>query len=399
MFTTGQPDFLEASMQSGVAADPRLLVAQRTPGWMQGFMTWLMAKPAPDQAPRERSPTHYVVKALVLTLGGIALSAAGMSGVALPLACLLLLVGAITTSSGLGLFQVVVFHHCSHMTVFRRREHNVLVGRLVSSLLLFKSFDEYRAEHMVHHSANKLFTDEDEFTDFVLGICDLAPTATHRQLWRKLLTDLVSPVWHARFMWRRVSASVAGPIPFRLLGPVFWTALFAGAWACHLLGVLLVAVVLPLSVLLQVATVFRILCEHRFPAQAVIERRGKEFICLATAGVFPGSAPPAAPAGTWRGTAAWALWWADMLTVQLFARVFVLVGDAPAHDFHHRRPATKRWPSYIHARQQDEAAGCPGFPVNYQETWGLFRAVDENLASMARTPVELIGARTLARAA
>ena len=366
---------------------------------MQRFLTWLMAKPAPDEAPHEHAATYYVHKALLLTALGAALSAAALR-LALPLAplsWLLLLVGTVTTSSGLGLFQVVVFHHCSHMTVFKQREHNVLVGRLVSSLLLFKSFDEYRAEHMLHHSANKLFTDEDEFTDFVLGICDLAPYATREQLWRKLLLDLVSPYWHARFMWRRVRASINGPWPFRILGPLVWTGLIGGAWVCGLTDVLLVALVLPLTVLLQVATVFRILCEHRFPAQEVIERRGKEFVCLATAGVFPGSAPPVARAGTLRGVVAWSLWWLNMLTVQLFVRVFVLVGDAPAHDFHHRRPATKRWPSYIYAREADAQAGCPGFPVNYQESWGLFRAINENLASMARTPSEMIGSCAPAR--
>ncbi|HTW27079.1 MAG TPA: hypothetical protein VME92_08135, partial [Acetobacteraceae bacterium] len=82
----------------------------------------------------------------------------------------------------------------------------------------------------------------------------------------------------------------------------------------------------------------------------------------------------------------WTAWWLNMLTVQLFVRLFVLVGDAPCHDFHHRRPATKRWTSYIQARQADADAGSPGFPANYIETWGLFRAVDENLAAMALAP-------------
>ena len=78
-----------------------------------------------------------------------------------------------------------------------------------------------------------------------------------------------------------------------------------------------------------------------------------------------------------------------MLTVQLLVRMFVLVGDAPCHDFHHRRPASKRWPNYIHARQDDADAGCPGFPLNYIESWGLFRAIDENFQAMARLAAEL----------
>lgn len=79
-----------------------------------------------------------------------------------------------------------------------------------------------------------------------------------------------------------------------------------------------------------------------------------------------------------------------MLTVTVFSRAFVLVGDAPCHDFHHRRPANRKWTSYAHARQQDSDAGSPGFPVGYTENWGLIRAVDSNLATLAATPPGLV---------
>jgi len=73
--------------------------------------------------------------------------------------------------------------------------------------------------------------------------------------------------------------------------------------------------------------------------------------------------------------------------VQLFVRMFVMVGDAPCHDFHHRRPSSKRWTSYIQARQSDMEAGSPGFNTDYSETWGLFRAVDQTLESLSRAPL------------
>jgi hypothetical protein len=79
-----------------------------------------------------------------------------------------------------------------------------------------------------------------------------------------------------------------------------------------------------------------------------------------------------------------------MLTVQLLVRTLVLVGDAPCHDYHHRRPASPRWTSYIQARQFDSDTNASGFQTPYQETWGLFRALDENLASLARTPRDML---------
>ena len=88
---------------------------------------------------------------------------------------------------------------------------------------------------------------------------------------------------------------------------------------------------------------------------------------------------------------AWGAWWAEMLTVHLFVRLFVMVGDAPCHDFHHRKPASKKWTSYIHARQTDLDAGSPGYPAGYFECWGLFAAVDRNLASLAATAPATLG--------
>ena len=75
-----------------------------------------------------------------------------------------------------------------------------------------------------------------------------------------------------------------------------------------------------------------------------------------------------------------------MLTVQLLVRVIVLVGDAPCHDYHHRKPASRRWTSYIQARQQDAQAGSAVFQTGYSETWGLFRAIQATLASLSRLP-------------
>lgn len=378
--------------------DPRQAMAERLPRFLQPLLTAITAKPAPGEAPRARSPHDFVGQAILFSVSGAATSwlswetlANGQSIWVDAIAALVLLCALTVTCSGLGLFQVVVFHHCSHWTVFSTRERNRRVGKLVSALLLFKHFELYQREHMTHHNANKLFTDEDEFTDFVVGICALAPASSREALWRRLILDLVSPVFHARFLFKRVRGALFSHDPVHnWVGRAFWTGLLALALATHSIGGFLVAVVLPVTVLLQIATVFRILCEHRFPPQEVIAKRGRQLVCEATAGVFPGVAPPARPASTIGGFAAWCVWWADMLTVQAFVRMFVLVGDAPCHDFHHRRPANKRWTDYAHARQEDQDAGCPGFPVNYVDTWGLLRALDQNFRAMALVPADFL---------
>ncbi|HEY9346454.1 MAG TPA: hypothetical protein VIQ53_14145, partial [Inquilinus sp.] len=263
---------------------------------------------------------------------------------------------------------------------------------LISAIFLFKHFDHYRSEHMRHHSARKLLTEEDEYADFVLGMCRLEPELPKRELWRRVLANVVfSPSFHVRFLLRRIRAATRSHdrVHNAVAAAGLVVPVVASAFTGHAL-IFLIIWFLPLTLLLQWATIGRILCEHRFPEPALIAARDKEFVCMATAGVFPGAPPPPLPAWSAPGLCAWGSWWLNMLTVQLMVRVIVLVGDAPCHDFHHRRPATKLWTDYIHARQKDVDAGCPGFPLNYGETWGLFRAIDENLATLSATPKHVV---------
>ena len=363
-------------------ANPRLAMHRRLPPVFQPFLTWLTAQPAPDEAPQERSPLHFVAVALLQTLLGAVLSVAALQ-LCPPLAPF----GMMLTTAGLGLFQVVVFHHCSHGTVFKNRDTNIHVGRLVSAILLFKHFDHYKHEHMLHHSNNKLLTEEDEFADFVFNTCRLEAGVDLAVLRRRVLLNLLSPVFHAQFAFRRVRAAWGShDAQHNVSGIAVWTAMALLAVATgHWLAFLL-AWVLPVTVLLQAATVGRILCEHSFPDAELIAARGRDLTAHATGGVFPGAMPPAAPANSPRGALAWAGWWLNMLAVQVFVRMVVLVGDAPCHDYHHRKPASRRWTDYIHARHNDAEAGSKVFKAEYKETWGLFRAVDATLASLSRLP-------------
>ena len=361
---------------------PRFAMYNRLPRAIQPFLTWLTAQSLPGETIKERSPLVFVGYAYAQVFFGLII---GMF--ATPGHFALVPLGMLLVTAGLGLFQVVIFHHCSHGTVFRNRNANVVVGRLISVTLLFKHFDTYQHEHMLHHSHNKLLTEEDEFADFVFQTCRLKAGEPIATLRKRVLLQLFSPVFHARFTLRRMQAAWGSPRHGdTAAGVAFWasTTLLAVATG-HGLGFLLVWV-LPVTVLLQVATVGRILCEHSFPDLEIIRSRGRDLSTHATGGVFAGSMPPAAPATTAAGLTRWVCWWASMLVVQLPVRLVILVGDAPCHDFHHRKPASRRWTSYIQARQNDRAAAAALFKADYRETWGLFRAIDATLISLSRLP-------------
>lgn len=378
---------------SSACPSPREAMAARLPRAVQPFLTWLTARPAPGEVAPQRSAISYVIGAIAWLLAGVALTVLPFLLAAPPLAAWLLVpLGLTFTCCGLGLFQVVIFHHCSHGTVFATREANRRAGRIISAFFLFKRFDDYQREHMLHHSAKKLLTEEDEFADFVLGLLGLEPGLPKRELWRRLLLRLVSPGFHWAFLSRRItSAMFSGDRAHDLMARGVWAALLAATLATGTVWLFLLAWVLPLTILLQVATVGRIIVEHGFPEPHHIAARDRDFVAHATYGVFPGRQPPLARAGTLEGLAAWTAWWTEMLTVHLFVRLFVMVGDAPCHDFHHRKPASRKWTSYIHARQGDLEAGSPGYPAGYFESWGLIAAVDRCLASLAATAPATIG--------
>ena len=399
-------ELVQSSLLTDAVMSPRIAMFGTLPSAMQPFLTWLTAKPGPGETIRERSPLYYVWVASLQIVVGVGLTCFGVLDQSRNfVACFIALdiLGLILTTSGLGLFQVVVFHHCSHGTVFLQRDTNIAVGRLISTLFLFQHFDHYKTSHMMHHNNNKLLTEEDEFADFVFSLCGLRAGLSKRQLWLRVAFTLASPQFHLRFLWKRLrGAWWSHDLMHNIVGVSVWGCGLATAFILGHLSAAVIAWVLPVTVLLQIATVFRILCEHRFPDPEIIALRGRDFACHATAGVFPGKMPPSVKALSPTGLLLWAGWWTNLLTVQLLVRVLVLVGDAPCHDYHHRRPASRRWTSYIQARQIDLESTSAGPRPAYMESWGLFTALDQNLASLARTPADFIslgqGHRTPANA-
>jgi hypothetical protein len=292
--------------------------------------------------------------------------------------------GMVATTSGMGLLQAVVYHHCAHGTVLATRRGNRTMGKFISLLLLIKDFDVYQKEHFAHHSPRRLLTDDDEFLSYLLRFIGIAPGMPRPALRRRVLKSFFSPAFHARLLAARLTGClVTCSAADRTARAVFWGSILAGAYLAGAMAPLLIAWFVPAVILFQIATSLRVLAEHRFADGDAMALRDHRFIARTTAGVFPGAAVPRIAAGKIAALAEWTIWWGKMMTVHLFSRVFVLVGDAPAHDYHHRHPGSPDWASYIHARSRDRALGCPGFAVDYIGTLGLFQAIDENLASLA----------------
>lgn len=347
------------------------------PAFTQGFLTWLSAKPYAGQPASTHAPVWYLATSLATIAAGIATFVLGGSLDSWTLR----IVGIALTTAGLRKLQVVVFHHCSHGTVFVGRRGNAVLGEAISAVVLIKSFAAYRRDHIRHHSSKHLLTADDETVQFLVSFARLEPGLTRRQLWRRMVVNFANPLFHLRWLTdRMISCFVVDGGPWRIVRVAYWLALlsvvtWAGAWHGFVLGWLV-----PLTVCYNVSATLRLAAEHRWPTDDALRSRAGDFVCETTVAVFLGAPLPRVTG--WRRLYAVPLWLVCMVG-HLLARLLVLVGDTPCHDYHHRRPSSRDWANAIFARQADLERGCPGYPQNYAEVWGLFRAIDEGFARLS----------------
>jgi fatty acid desaturase len=370
--------------------DPRETM-RALPSWLQLPLTFLTGKPHRDQPRPALSPTFHVVSGFGSLAAGVALGALGLA--AGGAGKLLLPLSWAVTLHGMRDLRMLVFHQCAHRNLYGRRELDRPIGQLISSLLIIQNFERYSKEHTIDHHAAPHMTLRDPTVQAVLLGLELRAGMPRERMWPAVLRKIVSPAFHARFTLGRLrSFSHGSSRTERALAVGIYAAALAAALAGGWLPQLLLLWAVPLVPLFQVSNTLRLCVKHTFPAAGTTARTGKEHFAGLTNAIFVGEPAPA-PAPGWRGAAAWARWWLRMLAVHLPARYLVLTGDTVVHDFHHRHPTSKRWPSYLFARRDDSDTGHAGWPA-YREVWGLRAGIDAMFDSLAAAdPAEFDPAR------
>lgn len=354
----------------------------RLPQWMQGFLTWLTTQPITGRAYPAHSSCYQVLTGFLSVISGVVMSIVALQIAGACYAFLLL--GWIITVSGMRKLQVVIYHHCSHGTVFESKLANLILGEILSITLVIKDFRTYKRDHMAHHNAKKLLTYEDE-TAQDLGEIGLFPGIAKSILWQRLLISFISPVSHTRWIFGRFKNCFLSLNFLHNVTAIFlWLSLILVIDHFHLWTQFITAWLFPLTVLYHISRILRLTAEHRWPTTDINNSRGKIFVCLSTIAVFNGEELPSKTENHLYNFFQFLYWSTKMIFVHLFARVFVLVGDTPCHDYHHRRPSSREWTNYILAREEDKVKGCPGYPMNYDEIWGLFNAINLNLKSLSK---------------
>jgi hypothetical protein len=372
------------------------------PEAIQPFLTWLTGEPSLVELNRwdgvsAPHPIYHVFAAFAKLGIGVGLSIIGLNQIkggfephdpillSVFAGIVLFAAGFVLTTSAFRKLQVVIYHNCAHNIVFKNNLLNRILGTSISIIAVLKNFDQYQIAHRAHHAPKTLLTREDDTLLFITDQLGIKPTDSIETMWRKLITTMFSPLYHARSALARIascfftSGTRVSWIAIAVWSAVLWTAISTNS-----LQELALIWLLPLFIGYQVSVAMRLCAEHRWPTEEHRNHRGKEFIAYSTSSVFMGEELRAGDNSSGNAVEL-TRWIFKMLIVHLFFRVFVMVGDTPCHDYHHRRTASPLWTRYAFARAHDKRNGCQGFSVNYIDSWGLIPTITRNFESFRAT--------------
>jgi fatty acid desaturase len=367
--------FQVSSATVGVRESMRVL-----PGFSQPFFTWLTCKPLPEEKPWQLKPIHHLLASALPLVVGVAL---GVSAVTYSRLWLLLMpLSWLLTIHGIRKLRSIVVHQCAHSNFLESQTLNDWIGETVSVVTFTQNYAPYKREHINGHHSTKHMTVEDPTVAFLLRMVDARAGMSRRELWSLMLRKMFSPAFHLKFLRiRLLSNSKEASVGHALGMVVFWGSVLSvtavtGAWPQ-----LVLAWLLPLTIPLHMVECLRLSGKHVFPERDA-EKRGRQELGGFTHGIFVGERTPDRELPFIQRTAAWAVWWLRLFFYHLPSRLLVLVGDAPCHDYHHRRPKSKDWSNYIFARQQEVLSPPPGWPP-YTEVWGIASAIDATFQSLS----------------
>jgi hypothetical protein len=375
------------------------------PAWMQPLLTFFTGKPLIGEAPPLKlTPLLHLLTAFIGLFGSVIISAMILTALmmGIPVTVLVLPVLPVSwmfTVNKARKLHTTIMHHCVHDNFLRSKLMDRIVGEVISTILMIQPFGPYQDDHKNTHHTKHLATLEDPDVKFLMrfGFLPGKSKAFYRRQFRR---TCLSPEFHLFFFVVRLRQNfwaAETPLYRRAMSFIWHSVLLASvATACSKLATPLPALlfvgawVFPLTVLMHISALAQFTSEHRWMAvySSDYNENGKPYkVLLArlTSARFSGErVPPANLIGIQR-VKAWVVWVARMTFIHAPTRIFVLAGDLPVHDWHHRYAKHLGWANAFYARQHDVEAGASG----YSEIWGLRDAIDtvfDVLASLPQLP-------------
>ena len=361
-------------------ANPRERMKVALPKFLQPALTALTGKPYVGEQVKPQSPWGHLQRAFLLHVLGIigtslCVSSGSVTWIAVPLTLLMTLYGS-------RLLRNVIMHQCAHDNFIRKKTTDHVFGKAISILLVTEEFDHYKVSHIRDHHSSRHQTRVDPTVAFLFDEIGLRPGMSSLQMWKRLGISIFSPRYHLRFLWRRIASHFHGTaLLHRFIVGTYIIVLVGSIQTMDAWEPFLWSWVLPMTLLYQQSTAFRLASRHIF-MRRLPSQRDKSTLGLFTLGIFIGSECPPITESLVKRTLGWMWWWTRTICFHLPCRLGVLVGDGPAHDFHHRFPRHPHWANYLGARSEDERNPGEGWPA-YKEVWGLHRAIQETFESLS----------------
>ncbi len=362
------------------------------PACLQPLLTYITGKPLADERPSfAPAPMPNFVMSLAALLGLMAgnlylLAQASIFGF------LILPLTWVICTGLLRKMQVVFGHHSVHRTFIPSNPAaNELMLNILVTIPLAQNSEEYRHDHFGHHS-RALFTTLKDADAAFLHTLGFAPGASKAALWHTLFKVLVLPRLHWLFLLARMRSNfITRPPLWRLLAAAWLGFLTVGL--CLLTAWWHVALVvwLPFFIFYHISALLQFLTEHAW----MISRdapESTEAYAERCWGRFLGAPCPPRADGARLQLLPWIQWWAGMILVHAPMRLGCLVGDLPAHDWHHLcgflRQAPALWPTAIFARQS-AIDGGNSMGMERRELWGMHSMLEHVFSALEATAPDM----------
>lgn len=376
------------------------------PRWMQPILTEMTGKPLHDEQVVWWTGTKRLVVGLTMFITGMA-GSLWLAQEAIHWWLLLPVTWLLTVSAARS-FQTSFVHHASHGTLFgetaldlwlhrqldkgaastdgkRKPRHYVeeAVTELLSALVWIAPMTVYREDHIPHHGQLATANDPDLMFMVDLG---MKPGLTVQEQRRRYWLTMISPRFHAVYLWARLRANFVRPPVWRVTLAIAYTVgVLALAWGHWL--TLLLAVVMPVFPLYHIAGFVNMMGEHHWVrvGAAVRENNKKVILSRLTTARFFGEVIPKPSLRGVIKIVVWVGWWFRMVFLHFPKRLFAVPVDLTNHDWHHRYPFDSKWPNAAYARRDDLRRGSSGWPA-YTESWGLKPAREATFHLLSRLP-------------
>ncbi len=335
------------------------------PMFIQPFLTWMTGMPLKNEIPLIKwTPTKALLLAIIQTGIGILLSYYAMQQHII-LSILILLISWLLTTGGMRRLDVIIIHHSLHNKLYKSFLANRIISEIITTILWRVPYDSNRKAHIDHH--RRPCSDIDYDLQYILST-GFKKGMSKKALHLYIIKNLLSPIHHGKFLWRRIKANYFTKAPiYRHI--MLWTYSLVIIVPCLIFHSFyyLILWLLPITVFFQSAIFLYTLSEHRWTLK--VSSKEKLTIKRRDSFTFGRLCGDSIPRRTKHRDLtyfySWLTWWLRVFFVHCPYRSCVLVGDTVQHDTHHIQPGCD-WANSAYIRRDDMSSHS----FRYQNVWG-----------------------------